>query len=1152
MKIVIKREQRPNLFEALSSVSNLRDAKKNLVYPSGRISIFFLKKNLLKMKLTFLCLLLSFTQLLASKGFSQSTARLTLNLENVRLEEVLLRIEEQSNLYFIYNREVVDVNRKVDVSYNNQDIEKVLYSLFHETGVEYEIRGSHIILKSSSDQIRQQKISGKVTDSGGQPLPGVTVVVKGAEQYGTITNSEGSFTLDNVPSNGVLTFSFIGMKSQEIEVEGKTFFSVILREEVIGIEEVVAIGYGTQKKTSLVASVASMDGSKIVAAPVSDVTNGIGGRLSGVIVRQVSGQPGNDGSSIYIRGISTTGSKTPLVIVDGVPRSFNELDPNSIKSVSVLKDAAAVAPYGVAGANGVVLVTTKRGDIGKPTIRYNGYYGVQNPTFLPDFVNLEQMAQLRNQIAINANQPIPWTEERLKLHLDGTDPDRYPNFDVLSTVIRKNSPITNHNIEGFGGNESFKYYTSLGFQRQDGMWDTDYENRYTMVVNLDAKVTKTTSVSLNINGRVNQHIEPAIGERVGQGAEYIMQLLSYAFPDQPLYFSNGLHGTYVSAAIDASGKKTSDVTAIYTQFSLEQALPVIPGLSFKGTIAYDPSFYFIKAWQLPTHIYTLDTSTNPYTYKDGIWGPSTASLTETVQKYNQLTFQGSLNYSRLFGKNSITALALFETKENNYHGITAGRRNYSISIDELSMGSSAAADISNSGTSTLARQIGVVYRLSYEFDSKYLFETSGRYDGHYYFAPGNRWGFFPSFAVGWRLSEENFIKQNFSWLDNLKVRASYGEVGALAGSGFQYLSMYSAYGPAYAFDGSAVIAASERAEANKTITWERAKKRDIGLEAGMWQGLLNLEIDYFYEKRSNMLVSPNVVVPSEYGIGLSQVNEGVMKNEGIDLTFGSTYKHSKDLQISINGTFTFARNKLLQIFETSSTYDNPNRRLTGKPLGVIFGYKALGYFKTEDFDESGNLKPGIAIQPWGEVQPGDLRYEDIVEDGKINENDITQIGKSSIPEIVYGISPGIQYKKFSLNLLFQGAGNANFRLHGAGAWPFWGNRQAYVSHLDNWTPENTDARYPRLVAGQTTNNQQASSWWVENTSYLRLKTATLSYDIPVSVTQKIGIQNARITFSGQNLYTWTSVINFDPEMNNTQSWDYPQQTVYSIGATITF
>ena len=994
------------------------------------------------------------------------------------------------------------------------------------------------------------EVTGTVKDDRGEPLPGVNVMIKGT-QTGTSTDATGRFSIRVTQENAVLIFSFVGYQTQEITPGSQRVLDVTLLPDQKSLEEVVVIGYGTQKKTSLTAAVSTIGGDELSNLPIGELSNGLGGRLSGVINRQVSGQPGNDGANIYIRGIATTGSSAPLLIVDGIPRNYSQLDPNNIASFTVLKDAAAVAPYGVAGANGVILVTTKKGESGKSTISYNGYYGMQNPTFLPDFVNLEQYAELQNQIARNAGAPIPWTPDRLELHLSGRDPDRYPNWDVFGTLIDKNAPITNHTLEFSGGSNDIRYYTSLGWQRQNGMWKTDYQNKYTLTTNLDFQATKTTRISVGINGIIRRHTQPAIGERVGQGPEYIMQLFSYAHPDQPLIFSNGTYGNYMGPAIFESGYKRTNATTIYTKLSIDQELNFLKGLKAGMNLAFDPSTTTIKAWQTPTYIYTLDTSKDPYEYIPGAWGPTTPTLNETFQNTNQLTWQGNLTYEKSLGKNYISVLAVMETRENKFRTFTAGRRNYSVFIDELNLGSSAAVDISNGGTSSQARQMGFVYRIAYDYNNKLLLETSGRYDGHYYFAPNKRWGFFPSVSLGWRISEEDFFRNNVPWVANLKLRGSYGEVGALAGGPFQYLSMYNAYGPAYAFNGSALTGINERSESNPNITWERARKTNLGFELSILKQL-NIEFDYFYEKRSNMLVAPNVIIPVEYGIGLSQVNAGVMSNKGIDLTLQYNQEIARDLTFSFHGTFTYARNKLLQIFENAATYDNPNRRLTGRPLGVEFGYRALGYFKPEDFNADGSLVEGIASQPWDQVQPGDLRYDDVNKDGKIDVNDYVQIGRSRIPEIIYGFTPGIKFKGLELNLLFQGAANANFRLHGAGAWPFWGGRAAYVSHLDNWTPENPDARYPRIVSGQTANNQQPSSWWVENTSYLRIKSATLQYTLPPLVTQALRIQRAVVYMSGQNLHTWTSVINFDPEMNNTQSWDYPQQKVLSFGINLTF
>ena len=467
------------------------------------------------------------------------------------------------------------------------------------------------------------------------------------------------------------------------------------------------------------------------------------------------------------------------------------------------------------------------------------------------------------------------------------------------------------------------------------------------------------------------------------------------------------------------------------------------------------------------------------------------------------------------------------------------------------MGSSNTADIGNSGSSYSSRQLGLVGRLAYDYAQKYFFEATGRNDGSYFFAKGKRWGFFPALSFGWRLSQENFLK-DINWLSNLKIRGSYGEVGSLAGAAFQYLSLYNVKGPVAVLDGRAVQGAYEGVESNPNITWERAKKTDIGLDLTLWKGLLQLEADYFHELRSNMLANPTVIVPLEYGVNLSQVNAGRMENNGIDFTIGSNYSFSKDLHMSLHGNFTFAKNKLLQVFETSTTYDNPNRRITGKPLGTRFGYVSLGYFQVEDFDKSGNLLPGIATQPWGKVFPGDVRFKDINNDGKIDNNDLTAIGVTDVPQIIYGMMANVTYKSFSLDVLFQGAGKTNF--YGSGSYwqPFHNGCGAFVSNEDYWTPENRNASHCRLTPSTTTNNNQVSSYLMFNSRYLRLKSLSLSYTIPAVVSRKVGVQNAKVYVSGQNLLTFTPIINYDPEILQGEGLAYPLQKVISIGINLTF
>ncbi|RQP08401.1 MAG: TonB-dependent receptor [Parapedobacter sp.] len=1002
-------------------------------------------------------------------------------------------------------------------------------------------------------------ITGAVTDSvSHEPLAGVTVEAQGGSSVQT--DPSGVFSI-RVSLPATLIFTNVGYHQTRFEVTGTQPLVVRLVPSSEDLEEVVVIGYGTQKKTSLTAAVSTLKGNDIQSVPVANLSNTLGGRVAGVIVNQGSGEPGRDGSNIFIRGISSTGNNQPLLVVDGIPRDFTQLDPNNIETFTILKDAAAVAPYGVAGANGVVLVTTKRGKQGKATLTYNGYVGFQNPTVLPAYLSSYEEASLKNEAAKNVGLPEPFSDYALQKFKDGSDPDAYPNHDVWNHIVSRDALLTNHSIELSGGSEAVRYYGSFGYQKQDGMWKTTTTNRFNWAVNLEVDATRSTKITASIIGRSNNRYYPPSDQNLGGSGRTgrIFELAGFAQVGYgPLFFSNGMFGNYVSSAIFGTGYEKVKNNPQFNQLTIDQKIPFIEGLSFKGTFAYDPEFVDSKLWKTPMHIATIDTTQRPYVITDATFGDPKPLLVESFRKYQQFTYQASFNYARSFSKNDISALVAFESKTNSTRGTDVIRRNYNLIIDEVDMGSPNPVDREVAGTSSVAKQLGLVYRLTYGYADRYLLEASGRYDGSYYFAPGNRFGFFPAFSVGWRISEEQFIKDRVNWLTNLKVRGSYGEVGALAGSPFQYLSTYGVVGTAYAFNGTAVQGVYERAEPNPNITWERAKKMDVGLEAGLWNDQLSLEVDYFYERRSNMLLNPNVVIPVEYGIGLSQENAGIMSNRGIEFSFRASRALSSDLSVSLGGNFTYAKNKLLQVFETDVTYNNPNRRLTGRSLGTQFGYRAVGYFQEADFDESGKLKPGIATQPWEAVQPGDIRYDDVDGNGKIDENDFVPIGyPTGAPGILYGFSPSVTFRNFSLEALFQGAANTNWYYHPSSIMPFWNGMKPYKHNLDYWTPENTDALNPRLTPSPTTNNSVTSSFWMGNAAYLRLKTVTLSYALPAAWASRMRLQSARLYVAGQNLLTWTDLL-YDPEIgtNNsyapTSAWTYPQQKVMSFGLTLVY
>jgi len=1009
-------------------------------------------------------------------------------------------------------------------------------------------------------------VTGKVTDhTNGQTLPGVSVKVKGSD-IGTVTNIDGTFSIQ-VPDNGVLVFSYVGYDSAEAPVKGKANLNISLQVSARNLNEVIVVGYGTQKKTSVTAAVSTIKAADIAMKPVVNLSNSLVGRASGLIITQSSGEPGFDGSNIQIRGTGSIGGTQPLLVVDGVPRDFTRLDPNSIANISVLKDAAAVAPYGVAGANGVILVTTKQGKTGAPVLSYNGYVGFQNPTKVPTFVTGYQYALMRNEANINDGIPTPaYDAVQLQKFQDQSDPDVYADAHPLQDIIKPNRLITYHNLSLTGGSDNFKYFTALAYTHQDGMWDPTYLDKYNATLNLTANATKTTTVNFSVNSWIEDQHFPAFG------AGSILNQAQRQAPYVPTLYSNGLNSGYIGQStygeIYYSGYQFNENPATQSQFSIDQKLPV-KGLSLKGVVSFDigpdPLFNTQNSVQrissLPIPFYIVDPTTTPYTYNKGLQGSQSPSFEERYYQTHSFTYQGILSYQRSFGKSDIGFTGVVEARRVKSEQFTAKRIDYGLNIDELDFGGPAPADATNSGSSSGQKQIGYVYRATYAYAKKYLFEASGRYDGSYLFAPGKRFGFFPSFGAGWLLSEEKFIKDNFTWIDNLKIRGSYGQSGAYPRSGgniltYQYLSPYNLGGGAV-LNGAATQGISEAQQGNPNITWERAKKSNIGFETTLWKGLLSVEADYFYEKRSNMLIGTSSVLPGEYGIGQGLVNAGIMTNHGIDLSIRSSHSFSNDLRLDVTGTFTYAKNKLLQTFENSATYDNPNRRQTGRPLGTQFGYQALGYFSTSDFVDPAStnptLKPGIPKPSFGPVHPGDLQYADLNNDGKIDANDQTVIGRTQTPEIIYGLEPHLIFKNFDLDLLIQGTANSDIQLSNYFVFPFLGSGSASELAFGNtWTPTNTNALYPRITGTPSANNTQTSSWFMRNDAYIRLRSFELGYTFSNKILHN-AIKSLRVYAAGQNVFTWTPNIKeiIDPE-NAGANQNYYQQRVLSIGVNASF
>ena len=1112
------------------------------------------------------------------KMFYKAEFNKNINVEfrNEPIEQALRKVALATGLKLTYRGDVM-VDKRVTLHRSSISISDVLTYILEGTELEYMFsRDGYLLIGRSLSEGNMEvvfaTVRGKVSDAQtGETLPGVNVLVKGTTS-GTATNARGEYELTVESLQDTLIFSFIGYESKEVPINGRAEIDVVLEMQTVLGSELVVVGYSTQSKTTLTGSVSNVKGDQIKATPVANITNSIAGNIAGVSMRPNGGQPGRNNPDIHIRGIGTTGNNRPLIIVDNIERNnVNQIDPNTIESVTVLKDAAAVAPYGLGGANGVLLITTKRGSSGAPSVSFDTYYGIQTPTYYPDMLGAQDYMRLHNEAYFNSNpngaNP-PYDESFITDYpnLNAQDPDRYPITNNAGKKFQDlYAPMQNYNLQLSGGSDAINYYAALGAFNQKGMFDDVSYRRYNFSLKLTGNATEFTKITASLNGSVEKTNDV-------DDATSTNQLFRAGYKYSPianLYYSNGRWGEFAGNSpigiLNSGGYSRNDRNTLLTTIDVEQELPFIPGLSIKGVFSYDPSYEFIKGWHRPFSFWSQDVSTSPYSYSESVStaegnAPSYTYLRQETNRSQRFTYQGYINYRNSFGDHNFTGLLVAEARNHINNNFSARRDNFAVAIDELNMGSSNKNNFYNGGFSSTGSQAGFVYRLGYNYANKYLFEASGRYDGHYYFAPDDRWGYFPAFSLGWLLSEENFIKDNLDFVEYLKVRGSWGKSGNLAGTGFQYLEGYNLFGDAYAFGaGSMVQGSIIRQESNPNITWEIATKTDIGLETSLWEGLLDLEVDYFFERRTGMLLPPAVTVPVEYGLGLSDENAGIMNNHGIEVTIG-THIPTLDngLQLGLRGNFSYARNKMEQVFETDATYENPRRRRTGRAYETPFGYKSLGLFTTDD-DKNGDgiidEKDGYNVQQFGELHPGDIKYADLNDDGKIDSGDEVVIGHPIYPAITFGFTPTANWKGFDLSLFFQGSAMSSIDIQGFQTIPLYNNNSNsdYEYYNNRWTPDNQNARYPRATPAPYSNNTQASDFWRVNTSYVRLKTATLGYTLPPELTSALRIQSLRIYFTGQNLFTLSNLKFMDPEVGyDDLEVAYPNQKVYTVGLNINF
>ena len=1007
------------------------------------------------------------------------------------------------------------------------------------------------ILMSVSSVFGQamKTLTGAVTDLSGEPLIGVSIVIKGTTN-GTVTDIDGKYSL-NIPSENkkaTLIFTYVGYLKQEVLVAGKNTLNVVMKEDDKLLDEVVVVGYGVQKRVNMTGSVSSIKSEKMTTMPVANVSNALGGRVSGLVTQQATGEPGNDASTLYLRG-----NKNPLVLVDGIESEYNMINMEEVESVTLLKDASAGAPYGLKGANGVVLITTKRGgnSQGKISFSYNGEFGWQKPTNTPEFMSaadglrLKKLAYEMDGMNDEANAI---TDEILAAH--EADTDAYPNTDWVKNYMNT-SNSQKHNIVLQGGNDIIKAYVALGYMKQGSMFSDDqYYRRYNVRANLDLKPTKTTTVSADLGFVYDRKRTNA------SSAEAAMTNIYRAKATEADVYSNGLPafqssiGGSLYQTIYGGGDKRNENNYQNLSFSINQELPFIKGLSVKGLFNMNRKDANSKNWTYPYEYYVYDAANDKYN-KSELQSDEELSQSTKINAY--YTVQAYLNYANSFGKHNLSGLFVYERRwggtKVNY---SARRTRFDVLIPELNMGSKD--NQYNSGTSSAEAQDGFVFRVNYDFAQKYLVELAGRYDRTYQYAPDRRAAFFPSISLGWRISEEAFLK-DVRCIDNLKIRASYGKSGNPVGNPFQWSPTYTV-GSGYVWGigtPSTVSGLYESAEANPHLTWETVLKANIGFDLSMWNGLLGVEMDVYRDLRRDKIIVPTDDFPTEYGIKPSQYNAGKEERYGVDLTVTNHTEINRNFSIDNSLVFGFSRDKQVDIAESMGTYSIPRFRRTGKSASQLRGYIAEGLFSSQ-----------AEIDSWAyqsaSTRPGDIKYRDINGDGKIDNEDETIIGRTRVPEIMYGYTFSAKYKNFDVSLFLQGTGHSDFYM-GQDAkgssdrgvrFPFK-NDKPRKDHINSWTVDNPDpnAKYPRLstIEGM---NYVTSSFWVVNTAYLKLKSLELGYNLEQRLLKKIRVDNMRIYLNFYNLWTIYSSMPKDFDVENQNYNAYPQQFVTSLGVNITF
>lgn len=1007
---------------------------------------------------------------------------------------------------------------------------------------------------------QQRQVTGIVKDQTGEPIIGASVLEKGSTN-GVITDLDGNFklTVSNAVK-AVLQISYVGYKTQEISVNGKTLLEVVLKEDTELLDEVVVVGYGAQKKESVVGAISQVSSKELLASPAANVSQAIAGKIPGVITTQTSGAPGQDDTKINIRGRATfAGDGSPLILVDGVERTFSQIAPDDIETISVLKDASATAVYGVRGANGVMLITTKRGRDQKPEVNLTANWQIQSPTRSDTYLDSYQSVVLLEEALKNDGLPSQFSANDIEMYrksaageLSGLDAMLYPNVDWYDEVLKKSAPAQRYNVSVRGGTKRMRYYASAELYDQKGLIkelsQDMYGNssspsyrRYAFRANMDLFLTKDLTFSVNFGTR----FEERRGSNTSESSTFSQTFYEmnhtpgWLFPvsyevqngesAKTLYGGSSQYQSNIVAALAKGGYYRATNTINETNFVLDYKMDwLTKGLSAKGMVSFDYDSYYKKMFKADFATYELNDRDN-YESMDA-YNQFNSDGELAYSKENSTTYklymEAQVNYARQFGKHDVTAMALYNQNDYRYNSELAKRYQ------------------------------GLVGRVTYGYDDRYLAEFNAGYNGSENFLQGKRFGFFPAVSLGWRISNEEFMAGTAQWLNNLKIRASYGEVGndiyTVNGTAqrFLYEEKWSQVSNAYYFGSSGKTGIYESQYPNLGVTWERAHKYNVGLEFGLWNGLLNGNIDVFYEKRNDILTS-YLTRPQWVGVALAAGNLGETKNSGYEIELKHNNRINEDLSYNVGLTYSHARNEIISMDEPE--LKTAYRKREGNPISQYFGLIAEGFVTQADLDN-----PDFPVSTFGTVKVGDLKYKDANGDGFIDDRDESRIGYSDIPENTYALSLGVNYKGWGFSVMFQGVDHVSRYYDAEAMYAFVSGGKVKEHHLERWNPAQSEAynlqhaNYPLLhYDNYGDHNQRTNSFFLKNGSFVRLKNIELSYTLPENWSKVAGMSNCRLYVNANNLITWDHLNNLtDPESNGSNR--YPIMKTVNFGVNIKF